>query len=59
MSDYLTNEDLFLKFARIAVMDGKLADKEKALLDEEAVRLGIGNATKERIIKQALEEKQA
>lgn len=56
MSSHLTYEELFLSSAWIAVMDGKLKEKEQALLDEEARRFNLGDATGERIINQALDE---
>jgi len=59
MGTYTANEELFLKFARIAVLDGKIGEKEQKLLDEETLRLAISDAIKNRIIQQAVEERDA
>ncbi len=52
----LSKQELFLKFAKIAYMDGKLLEKEKLLLNEEAKRLGLFPSETEAILNQAISE---
>ena len=55
----LSKQELFLKFAKIAYMDGKLLEKEKFLLDEEGRRLGLFDSEMKTLIDQAISEYEA
>lgn len=50
----MSTEELFLAFAKIAYMDGKLLEKEKLLLAEEGRRLCLSQDTQDRLLKQVM-----